>query len=69
LERALQQVEFYTEGAYMSGDIDFCRRTLRPVPLRQEVTRLAALPAFNIARELNGLKREVAREIGQAAQD
>jgi hypothetical protein len=20
-------VEFYTEGAYMSGDVDFCRRT------------------------------------------
>lgn len=27
-------VEFYTEGAYMSGDIDFCRRRLEPVPLR-----------------------------------
>ncbi len=28
-------VEFYTEGAYMSGDIDFCRRDLRPIPLRK----------------------------------
>lgn len=27
-------VEFYTEGAYMSGDIDFCRQTLEPIPLR-----------------------------------
>ena len=32
-------VEFYTDGGYMSGDIDFCRKTLRAVPLRlmQEV--------------------------------
>lgn len=28
-------VEIYTEGAYMSGDIDFCRRNLAPIPLRQ----------------------------------
>ena len=27
-------VEFYTEGAYMSGDIDFCRRRLQAIPLR-----------------------------------
>lgn len=27
-------VEFYTEGAYMSGDIDLCRRNLKPIPLR-----------------------------------
>ena len=27
-------VEFYTEGGYMSGDIDFCRKTLKAVPLR-----------------------------------
>lgn len=27
-------VEFYTEGAYMSGDVDFCRRSLTPIPLR-----------------------------------
>jgi hypothetical protein len=27
-------VEFYTEGSYMSGDIDLCRRTLQPIPLR-----------------------------------
>ncbi|MBU0756320.1 MAG: hypothetical protein KJ645_14355 [Planctomycetes bacterium] len=28
-------VEFYTEGAYMSGDIDLCRITLKPIPLRK----------------------------------
>lgn len=27
-------VEFYTEGGYMSGDIDFCRKTLRAIPPR-----------------------------------
>ena len=27
-------VEFYTEGGYMSGDVDFCRRSLKAIPLR-----------------------------------
>ena len=27
-------VEFYTEGGYMSGDIDFCRTTLKAIPPR-----------------------------------
>ena len=27
-------VEFYTEGAYMSGDIDFCRQQATPIPAR-----------------------------------
>jgi len=27
-------VEFYTEGGYMSGDIDFCRKGLKPIPPR-----------------------------------
>ncbi len=27
-------VEFYTEGAYMSGDIDVCRTNLTPIPPR-----------------------------------
>lgn len=27
-------VEFYTEGGYMSGDIDFCRKTLKSIPPR-----------------------------------
>ncbi len=32
-------VEFYTEGGYMSGDIDFCRKSLRAIPprLMQEI--------------------------------
>ena len=32
-------VEFYTEGGYMSGGIDFCRKTLKSVPprLMQEI--------------------------------
>ena len=32
-------MEFYTEGGYMSGDIDFCRKTLKAIPPRimQEV--------------------------------
>ena len=27
-------VEFYTEGSYMSGDIDFCRRRIAAIPAR-----------------------------------
>ena len=27
-------VEFYTEGGYMSGDVDFCRMSLKAIPLR-----------------------------------
>ena len=27
-------VEFYTEGGYMSGDVDFCRLSLKAIPLR-----------------------------------
>lgn len=38
-------VEFYTEGAYMSGDIDLCRRTLTPIPLRQAQNLMAKLGA------------------------
>ena len=38
-------VEFYTEGAYMSGDIDFCRRTLKPIPLRKAQDLMARLRA------------------------
>ena len=38
-------VEFYTEGAYMSGDIDFCRRHLKRVPLRQAQDIMATLGA------------------------
>lgn len=38
-------VEFYTEGAYMSGDIDFCRRRLEPVPLRLAQELMGSLSA------------------------
>ena len=27
-------VEFYTEGGYMSVDVDFCRKSLKAIPLR-----------------------------------
>jgi len=36
-------VEFYTEGAYMSGDIDFCRRQLKAIPLRMAQDLMAQL--------------------------
>jgi hypothetical protein len=38
-------VEFYTEGDYMSGDIDFCRTTLSPIPLRLAQDIMARLNA------------------------
>ena len=38
-------VEFYTEGAYMSGDIDFCRREPTRIPLRQAQEIMATLGA------------------------
>jgi hypothetical protein len=38
-------VEFYTEGAYMSGDIDLCRLGLAPVPLRRAQDLMARLGA------------------------
>lgn len=38
-------VEFYTEGAYMSGGIDFCRMNARPIPLRLAQDVMATLGA------------------------
>jgi hypothetical protein len=38
-------VEFYTEGAYMSGDIDFCRLTRAVMPLRLQADIMARLGA------------------------
>jgi hypothetical protein len=38
-------VEFYTEGAYMSGDIDLCRRTATRIPLRRAQDLMARLGA------------------------
>jgi hypothetical protein len=38
-------VEFYTEGSYMSGDIDLCRKSLRPIPLRRAQDLMGPLGA------------------------
>ncbi|MDA0322078.1 MAG: hypothetical protein O2923_05095 [Verrucomicrobia bacterium] len=38
-------VEFYTEGAYMSGDIDLCRRNVAPIPLRKAQDLMGRLGA------------------------
>jgi hypothetical protein len=38
-------VEFYTEGAYMSGDIAFCRRELTRIPLRRAQDIMGTLGA------------------------
>ncbi len=38
-------VEFYTEGGYMSGDIDFCRRDVPHIPLRLAQDVMAKLRA------------------------
>ena len=38
-------VEFYTEGGYMSGDIDFCRREIAHIPLRLAQEVMAKLGA------------------------
>lgn len=43
-------VEFYTEGAYMSGDIDFCRRSLRGPSLREIGDVLKPLGAKGMGR-------------------
>ena len=43
-------VEFYTEGGYMSGDIDFCRRSLRGLSLRETADVLAPLGAKGMGR-------------------
>jgi len=38
-------VEFYTDGSYMSGDIDLCRCNLKPIPLRLAQDLMAQLGA------------------------
>lgn len=38
-------VEFYTEGAYMSGDIDLCRRSVIPIPPRKAQDLMGQLNA------------------------
>jgi len=38
-------VEFYTEGSYMSGDVDLCRTNAKPIPLRLAQTLMGKLGA------------------------
>ena len=45
-------VEFFTEGSYMSGDIDLCRRTLVPIPLRRAQDLMGQIGATGGPREL-----------------
>ena len=43
-------VEFYTEGGYMSGDIDFCRKSLTAIPPRLMQDIIAELGGKGVAR-------------------
>ncbi|MCR5751709.1 MAG: hypothetical protein K6G91_07095 [Kiritimatiellae bacterium] len=43
-------VEFYTEGGYMSGDIDFCRRSLKGPSLRLAKDVLSSIGGRCIGR-------------------
>ena len=43
-------VEVYTEGGYMSGDIDFCRKTLNAIPPRLMQEIIAELGGKGVAR-------------------
>ena len=43
-------VEFYTEGGYMSGDIDFCRKSLKAIPPRLMQDVIAELGGKGVAR-------------------
>ncbi len=43
-------VEFYTEGGYMSGDIDLCRTSLNPIPPRLMQDVIASLGGKGVAR-------------------
>ena len=43
-------VEFYTEGNYMSGDIDFCRRSITAIPPRIMQEVIAELGGNGVSR-------------------
>ena len=43
-------VEFYTEGGYMSGDIDFCRKSLNAIPPRLMQEIISELGGKGVAR-------------------
>ncbi len=47
-------VEFYTEGGYMSGDIDFCRKSLAAIPPRLMQDIIAELGGKGVARSWEG---------------
>ena len=43
-------IEFYTEGGYMSGDVDFCRRSLKAIPLRLMTDVMSRLGGKSLGR-------------------
>ena len=43
-------VEFYTDGGYMSGDIDFCRKSLDAIPPRLMQEIISELGGKGVAR-------------------
>ena len=43
-------VEFYTDGGYMSGDIDFCRTSLKAIPPRLMQDVIADLGGEGVSR-------------------
>lgn len=43
-------VEFYTEGGYMSGDIDFCRKSLNAIPPRLMQDVISELGGKGVSR-------------------
>jgi len=43
-------VEFYTEGGYMSGDVDFCRTSLKAIPLRLMADIMSRLGGKSLGR-------------------
>lgn len=43
-------VEFYTEGGYMSGDVDFCQRSLKAIPLRLMADVMSRLGGKSLGR-------------------
>jgi hypothetical protein len=64
-------IEFLTEGAYASGDLDMCHTTAATLPIRdrqeimglQEVQRVAQWPEYHNIEECEALVSEVANEL------
>lgn len=75
-------IEFYTDGAYMSGDTDICWKGAKvPTPVEKaavlallgdvsvdwtEVDRLAQLPAYRCAEAVQQMKLEVAKTLEES---